>query len=892
MSDNILEPNINGLPPVTDWQKVFLALQQANEAFLRGATLQEFGKQIIGDVQIQGSDFVDLPVAEDSTPVPLPIPETGNKFGFLADGKFTQPTGGTLEYSATQWGLTLFDGTKWIKKFTLTLPKGQDGQGILPIWSSSFIDPDSGLAGYKKDAQVVDSDGALYISSKENNIDNIKSEESWNLISIPPVSKIIWKCKEFNLNNGSGLVTDKYLNNDGTISNGTGGYLVIPITPNLWEKPIYVDGWTLSLFASNSGVANYAFYDESDNLILNGGISYYGRYNIIPKNSAKILIAVSRLVAPTQAAVDSIKVSISFNRINEEGKDCYITDIKKIVNSVPKTSLRSNSLAFAKGQRTVANISNANFYSYLHLCTPIVELTPREKVLWIYKLTNNLSSYGVIFYDKDWNIIVNSDSIMTIAIPNIPAATSFLVNFNGTEETVFETPFVIPSKARYVVFGLTTNSQLTERHKALTAISSKRLLASDFPITSFEYYLEVFEDIESYKNRYDLKDNEEFYNRASLSKLSNGRFNAIGSPITGGQNVTFDVVYGEVYTVIVNSVATSSSELGFGVYTDTNDLTHALNLSNYSRLVIGNNGDVWPDSIRVYQIIPQNDWKSVSVTTTASNKERFFAIFKGVFDGKNIPFPNDRITKGELSLSFKKYQDKVVTFLGDSITHQMLWQRLITFQTGIAPDYNEIRNGKNGYRPTAVGGTRIYPGLTDGKVTNPATNNSITCRADDIVFYNPDVIPILGGRNDLGKGTVIGQASNPPLLDYNNPPLTTAIAYSQTNENDIIGTMKTDLSFASCYRGMLVKLMQNIPKAKIICLTPIGGNDGPRNLLELKAIRQVILDICADYGIQVIDTYRGVQINGINYTTYAGDGIHPNIFGAKLMGDYIVSQIS
>ena len=123
MSDNILEPTINGLPPVTDWQKVFLALQQANEAFLRGATLPELGKQIVGDVQIQGADFVDLPVAEDSTPVALPIPETGNKFGFLADGKFTQPTGGTLEYSATQWGLTLFDGDKWVKKFTLEMPE-------------------------------------------------------------------------------------------------------------------------------------------------------------------------------------------------------------------------------------------------------------------------------------------------------------------------------------------------------------------------------------------------------------------------------------------------------------------------------------------------------------------------------------------------------------------------------------------------------------------------------------------------------------------------------------------------------------------------------------------------------------------------------------------------
>ncbi|MGF7026279.1 SGNH/GDSL hydrolase family protein [Sphingobacterium sp. HSC-15S19] len=125
MSDNILEPTINGLPPITDWQKVFLVLQQANEAFWRGATMKDFGKQIIGDIEIQGADFYDLPVATSSTPVALPIPTVSNKFGFLANGKYSQQSGGTLEYSATQWGLVLFDGTKWVKRFTLDMPTVQ-----------------------------------------------------------------------------------------------------------------------------------------------------------------------------------------------------------------------------------------------------------------------------------------------------------------------------------------------------------------------------------------------------------------------------------------------------------------------------------------------------------------------------------------------------------------------------------------------------------------------------------------------------------------------------------------------------------------------------------------------------------------------------------------------
>ncbi|MGJ1416158.1 alpha-L-fucosidase [Sphingobacterium multivorum] len=187
MNDNILEPNINGLPPITDWQKIFLVLQQANETFLRGATLQEFSRQVIGDVEIQGADFVDLPMAEDSTPVALPIPATGNKFGFLANGKFTQPTGGTLEYSATQWGLTLFDGDKWVKKFTLDLPAGKDGKdgvALLPLFDPNYTDPVTESKGYRKDAQVRDNDGVTYVSLKDGNTSALSVEGDWKATGI------------------------------------------------------------------------------------------------------------------------------------------------------------------------------------------------------------------------------------------------------------------------------------------------------------------------------------------------------------------------------------------------------------------------------------------------------------------------------------------------------------------------------------------------------------------------------------------------------------------------------------------------------------------------------------------------------------------------------------
>jgi len=127
-----IESNFNGYPKVTDWDKVYFLLQQANSQGFNAATKKEIVQQLFGDVAIQGADYEDLPVSTSSAVVPLPIPDAELKYGFLANGKYSQPNGPTLEYSATQWGLTLFDGDKWVKKFTLDLPKQQGVDVINP----------------------------------------------------------------------------------------------------------------------------------------------------------------------------------------------------------------------------------------------------------------------------------------------------------------------------------------------------------------------------------------------------------------------------------------------------------------------------------------------------------------------------------------------------------------------------------------------------------------------------------------------------------------------------------------------------------------------------------------------------------------------------------------
>lgn len=61
MNDNILEPNFNGLPKPTDWKKVIVPLQQANEKEFRGATLPELGANLKIEMSVNAQRIPSVP---------------------------------------------------------------------------------------------------------------------------------------------------------------------------------------------------------------------------------------------------------------------------------------------------------------------------------------------------------------------------------------------------------------------------------------------------------------------------------------------------------------------------------------------------------------------------------------------------------------------------------------------------------------------------------------------------------------------------------------------------------------------------------------------------------------------------------------------------------------
>ncbi|NJI75821.1 hypothetical protein HCX49_21730 [Sphingobacterium kitahiroshimense] len=260
----LLDPNFNGLPPVTDWEKVFIALQQANEKVFRGASAKEFGKQVIGDVAIQGADFEDLPIATSSAPVVLPIPQAEMKFGFLANGRYTQPNGPDLEYSTTQWGLTLFDGVRWIKKFTLDLP---DNSANAPDWS---------LGLYKKN-DIVTNASKIWIALENTSQEPKATSTQWKLVDESSQSFTVEK----NSQNLTATIVNGFLTRSGGSNNNAVGRRTATANVNMYKitygKAYEYDGEIdLTIFSTMAGILykdeNFALldYDASETKVYKG----------------------------------------------------------------------------------------------------------------------------------------------------------------------------------------------------------------------------------------------------------------------------------------------------------------------------------------------------------------------------------------------------------------------------------------------------------------------------------------------------------------------------------------------------------------------------------------------------------------------------------------------
>ncbi|MGJ1349031.1 hypothetical protein [Sphingobacterium siyangense] len=113
--------------------------------------------------------------------VPIPNgPANADRKWELSAGKWYKINGNAQQIAEGKRWVAWWDhvGSTVKLKEMATYPKGANGQGLLFSWDPNYTDPDTGLKGYKKDAQVR-VDNVTYVSLKDSNTSSLNVVSDW-----------------------------------------------------------------------------------------------------------------------------------------------------------------------------------------------------------------------------------------------------------------------------------------------------------------------------------------------------------------------------------------------------------------------------------------------------------------------------------------------------------------------------------------------------------------------------------------------------------------------------------------------------------------------------------------------------------------------------------------
>lgn len=202
---------------------------------------------------------------------------------------------------------------------------------------------------------------------------------------------------------------------------------------------------------------------------------------------------------------------------------------------------------------------------------------------------------------------------------------------------------------------------------------------------------------------------------------------------------------------------------------------------------------------------------------------------------------------------------KIWAGLGDSLTAQiwsgLSWSPAVEAATGL-----EFKN-------CGVGGSCLAGN----------SNDAFWKRLTDVENYNPDLVTILGGANDL----------------YSNIPL------GDTNELDKAIAQKDCTTFIGAYSYIIETLLTWKPTLRLVLMTPSyahtnGTDHTPGIGLTYKDYADAVITVAEYYGLPVVDLYRNMGINKLTQdSTYTnGDTIHWNARGSAIAAALITAKLN
>lgn len=201
----------------------------------------------------------------------------------------------------------------------------------------------------------------------------------------------------------------------------------------------------------------------------------------------------------------------------------------------------------------------------------------------------------------------------------------------------------------------------------------------------------------------------------------------------------------------------------------------------------------------------------------------------------------------------KPFSDVTWVSFGDSITARNTWQPFVVDELGMTH--------KNcGIGSTPVSGTNANAFWQD-------------VRLNAVKAYNPDLVTILGGANDLVLNPVIGTEAN--LSD------------------------KDTGTFIGAYSYVIDKLLTWKPSLRIIILATTWAHNNGQSYSQT-----VTYDMFANacklvaeyYELPFVDLYHNSGFNQYTmrsspYDVYSSDNIHPNTAGSKVIASQVIAKM-
>lgn len=196
------------------------------------------------------------------------------------------------------------------------------------------------------------------------------------------------------------------------------------------------------------------------------------------------------------------------------------------------------------------------------------------------------------------------------------------------------------------------------------------------------------------------------------------------------------------------------------------------------------------------------------------------------------------------------WEGKIWVGFGDSLTAQsssyvgLSWSPKVEAKTGL-----EFKN-------CGIGSTCL--------AGNGA--NAFWKRLSTVEEYNPDVVTILGGANDLAYNIPIGTSA-----EYTKP-----INDKDTN------------SFKGAYSYIIETLLTWKASLRIVIMTTAFGdnNDG------YKEYADACKDVANYYGLPCVDLYGNMGLNKLTSSIYTSDNLHWNAAGSQIVASLLISKLN